>query len=251
MREKIQAWLDSKGRDFAKGLALFQQASKNRSVYLYLLRKQSKDKLVYELEKLLKNMPKAVKAIKAVKEPAMDSEPDVKTIQLTPEYSGRVNREFLTDDLKQVFDDISEKYKQQRAYHERMKLEEVNDSIRAEAREMVVKLDDEITAGWEKIDAYLAEKQKEAKDPEQTGDITSDNKTKEETKDPLQIGKEVNAARKFISTNIDKVASSEGTVKETLLTKLLERYTTLINLKAEVDPETVDKLIKAGVISKT
>lgn len=242
MYEKIKEWLE-KGRDYSEGLDLFNKASKNRALYNYLSRKQDMVKLVYELEKLLKVLPKSEPV--EVKEPVKDQthEKDVKTVQLTHIREG-VKREYLPEDLQQVYDDVTETYKLQRAAHERMKLEELTDEQRAETRAVVVSLDNVIVAGWEKIDAYLAgEKVKGADEKKETPPAPA--------KDPLLIAKEVNAARKFISTNLDKVATSKDTVKEVLVTKLRERYTTLLNLKAEVDPETIDKLIKAGVISKT
>jgi hypothetical protein len=247
--EKIEAWLASEEKDFTTGLNLFTEFSNNRSIYLYLSRKQNTAKLQYELEKLagipvIKPVPEIVQDEK----PEGDSEttgtsttgtqtPDDKGEGITDEtvlqiVSGKkINPDTLPENMRKIYDVVIEAYKLQRSAHEKMKLA-TTDEQRAKLRKEVVRLDDIIGKGWD----ALEEGQKAKTDPPADGNT-----------DPLSIMKEVNAARTFVSRNLQKVQTLEGTKRETLIAKLRERYLSLVNLKADIDPETKQELQKLGI----
>jgi hypothetical protein len=69
-----------------------------------------------------------------------------------PVYNGEIPAFIsLSPDMILLLDKMFKDFKTQRYLHERMKLA-VNDQERAEFRKEIVKLDDEIEAGWEVID---------------------------------------------------------------------------------------------------
>jgi hypothetical protein len=250
--EKIEAWLKSKKRDFNSGLDLFQQNSRNRSVYLYLARKKDLGKLVYELEKLAgisfvkpaseiepeKTVEKNPTADAGNTETKTDIETPVEKVVLSIVTEKKIKPEDLPEDLKKVYDGIIEAYKIQRSFHEKMKLAETDDK-RAEYRAEVVKLDDQIEAGWSQLDSWA----KAPVAPEGTkGDKI------EGTTDPMAVTKEINAARSYISRFLPNVEKLNGNKKEDLIAKIKERYDVLLNLKTDVKPETKELLLKLGII---
>jgi hypothetical protein len=61
--DKIKAYLEAKDKNFDEGLDYFLKASNHRSLMLYLQRKRNPEKLEYELNKLLKNLPARLQKI--------------------------------------------------------------------------------------------------------------------------------------------------------------------------------------------
>lgn len=236
MYEKIKSWLDSEEKDFDEGLTLFQQVSKNRSVFLYLFRKKQLPKLEYELQKIASFMETQQVAEKAKIVPIAGNivpppDPGMDPVQVLSER--KINPENLTPELKEVFDSIVEKYKIARALHEKMKLPELTDAQRAEVRAELVKFDDEIAAGWKILDAPKAE---------------GDDKSSKEL-DPAEISKKINAARKYMSDNLPKLSTLKGAPLNKVKEGLANRYQTLVDLKAGISQETTDAMKAAGIIS--
>jgi hypothetical protein len=232
MVEEIQIYITNPNHDFEEGLRLFQKYSRNRSVFLYLQRKHDVKKLIYELEKLAKlpglkvkipdakkQVPETPKPAKLEKEISDDGDPEADHKIIEPR---RVKREDLSPELQIVFDQIAENYKIQRSFHEKMKLAET-DQERAEFRKELVRLDDEIAAGWQSIDQ-----------PEMTAKTEAS---------AVDVNKQINAARTTISRMIKNYKPENKQ-------KMLDYINTLILHNASVKLPTRQKLIDLHVIDE-
>jgi hypothetical protein len=223
INSELKAWLESEPKDIDKGISLFQRFSRNRALALYLIRKRDLKKLIYEIEKLSK--------LKLLK-PSVPA----KNIDTTHAAEGATNekkfaktdRNSLPDDLKEVFDQITEAYKTQRVFHEKMKLA-ATDEDRAAMRAEVVALDDLIAEGWDKIDAFAKQ--------------GPDNSDKTKSDDPADQAKKITAARTAISRGLKNYDKSKKP-------KLVESINTLIALNASVKLETRAKLVELNVIKE-
>lgn len=231
--EEIKAWLSSSEKNIDAGIALFQKYSRNRALFLYLSRKRDERKLIYELEKLSKftnlkpvAQPRIVRAkMQTAQPPAPDPEGH-KIIE-----PRRVNREDLPDQLKVIYDGVAEAYKFQRVVHEKMKLA-TTDEDRAALRADLIKLDDDIAAGWDAIDnGLMAPEPKAPEAPEPEKQYT------------VQDIKAINSARTYISRSIKKFNPKQKD-------KLLERINLMISLEAAVSIDTRNKLIELNVIDQ-
>ena len=251
-REEIQAWLDSKERDFSAGFALFVRFSHNRALSLQFMRKgeSMQSKLEYELEKIAERdniKESAVLPIRPVLAPEPSSPKNdelVKSGKAIVKHekklsSGKINPEDLPDVLRAKFDENSEKHKLMRAVHEKMKLE-TNDEHRKNLRAELIALDDVISANWAAIDEFL----KTGKVP---GDKTTvDNRTPEE----VEAYKEINAARSYLSRNVTGTEKLEGAKLEKRIAELKDRYAVLVKHNATVKPTTKEALVKLGIINE-
>jgi hypothetical protein len=104
------------------------------------------------------------------------------------------------------------------------------DEDRAALREDLIKLDDDIAAGWDAIDNGIDEPKDEApKAPEKQYTV--------------QDIKAINSARTFISRAIKKFNPEQKD-------KLLERINLMISLEAAVSIDTRNKLIELNVIDQ-
>lgn len=230
--EEIKAWLNSPEKNIEAGIALFQKYSRNRALFLYLSRKRDERKLVYELEKLAKHTNlKAVvlpRAMRARMQTAPLPYPDAEGHKII--VPNRINRDDLPDLLKVVYDGITEAYKLQRVMHEKIKLA-TTDEERAALRTDLVKLDNDIAAGWDAIEEGIKTPEDTAPAPEPPKQYT------------VADLKAINAARVYISRAVNKYDSKNRD-------KIIERVNTLISLKSSVKKETRDKLIELNVIDQ-
>jgi hypothetical protein len=223
---EIQEWLDSETKDFEKGLILFQKYSRNRSVFMYLLRKKDVAKLDYELQRLVALNPRPAENLMSASSILVGKFPEVAAANEVHKImkSRQINREDLTEPLQKIYDGIADAYKLQRVYHEKMKLAET-DEQRAELRAKVIECDEIIAFGWKQIDEELA---------------LPGASTDEAAPDVVKL---VSAARTFISRAIKEF-------KPEKIEKITERIETLIKFKASVKAETRAKLIELHVINE-
>lgn len=245
--QQILNYLENQAHTFDEGLMLFKRFGRNRSVEMWLERKRDQKKLDYELRKMLSL---------AIKEHGLRSEPTPAIIRkaeatlpavnkITPPGKEdenfrylrfeKINPQELPDDKRGIYDEIARSYKLQRSWHEKMKLAKT-DEERAVAREEVVKLDDFIDQTWKGIDAFL----KSGEDvPEAAG-----------SKDVLEISKEINACRSYISRNVPGLAKLDPKKKGKRTAEVISRINKLIQHNAPVTKETFRMLLQNGLITK-
>ena len=294
-RKEIKAWLESEEKDFDAGYELFVRFSHNRALALQIARKRLLSKLIYELQKIalretIKESP--VMPIRAIVRAGNRNREHV-DVENQIESTGkklvviddRINYEDLPEEMKALYDQNREVYKEMRALHEKMKLLK-KDEERAKVVADLISKDDLVTANWEKLDAWAtadeeerakqeeAERLRKAQEGQQNqqdgknktdtpatqegGSTGPDKKTQDasgekkanENSPEVQLAKDLNACRSYISRNIKKVGSLEGEAKTKLLGKLKERVDLLVLHKADIMGSTRDELIKIGLLNE-
>lgn len=225
---KIKNWLEESNPDFDQGYVLLCQYCRNQSLLSYIGRKRDMTHLRYQLEKISKIstlklnphyqslMTQFGKGIELEKKPIGD----VEKVIITREISA----DSLPEELKPIYASIVEKYKLQRAMHEKMK--QANSDIgRADFRKQVSVLASEIKALWKVIDDTLA-----GNSPKSNGNgkVSSVN---------------INSARAYISKML-KVANLKDNQKE----GIIARYKEIVAAGQAIKPETLQKLKEKGLI---
>lgn len=213
-----------------------------------LSRKQNPGKLEYELKKALDRanaLETAEKTATKNKKPQPQkiegTSRDIRNADMDKLIIVRENKEVKFEDLPKVlqkkWEANRDAYKEIRATHEKLKLmgEHAPSTDRAPLIRRIDELDQLIRSNWDIIDAWKPGE--EVKDPEKKdGDtVTIDHKR-------------IQANRKYISTNIKKLADETDEKKAAKLReKIQERVTELKTAKEEMKPETIEQLKKVGV----
>lgn len=236
---EIQEYLDKKDKTFQEGLDILTKYSHNRAMILQVGRKQKQDLLEYQLQKLL-TLPLKPFAVKITGDISRnvskglleDRDQETKFRQFET-----IDKAKLPKNLQKVHDELAEAYKLQRTYHEKMKLAET-DEARGELRAEVMKCDDIIANGWKGIDKFIKE------------GIPVPPKAKVKAKNVLQVSKEINAARSYISRSINDIPKLEGKKLDERKEKVLDYINKLIELKIPVKKETRAALVKLAIIDE-
>lgn len=233
-------------KDYEEGLLLLAKISKNRMLVQNLTKKRNPAKLEYELKKIAAHLKIGVKKPKAAPAPqknkpasksivtkevtlSSDDEPVLKIMH----GKKQINPDDLPADIKKRWEFCRDSYKEIRALSEKLKLmEKASPEDRQPLTERMTSLDDQIRANWEVIDAW------------QPGQ-KSENKNDGEKIDH----KRINANRKYISTNLQKLKAGMDAAKAEILKDNLKiRLQELLDAGEKLNQETLDELTKAGVI---
>lgn len=151
--DDIRGWLSAPDSSFERGLELLSSVEPNAGLVAFIRRKNDRRGLEYHLRKRLKCPPRRLVAKVTAAPAPQDPQPGT-----LPRQYRRTRREDLPERLRPVYDGIVEKYRLQRAAHERMKLLSVLPERREEtarARAQVTALEKEIRSMWEFIDSSL------------------------------------------------------------------------------------------------
>ena len=234
-KEQIEQYLAEKpeNRDYTTGYNLFCKYSKQFSVQNHLARKEDRSRLFYKLEQLLEqNDIKESKtfAIPIIQKAQNKTEVVEAEVRLGAASKGKINPDNLPAELKPLYDQVSEAYKKQRSFHEKMKIAK-SDKARAGFRKEIVKLDNIIRSGWQILDDYAL-----------TGELP-----KAEEKSEISA-KDVTAARTFLSRGLKTLETIAVDKKPDLVEKLKLRYDILVAAKSEFEPNTIEILTKHGII---
>ncbi len=213
---EIQAWLESEPRDFNAGYTLFLRFSRNRSIAHYIARKGDMNKLVYELEKILKL--KVLKENKTHKTPAprghvLELAKTVKaqsSEQINKVSSNRFDYENAPPEHQKLYDEIRMHQRVITSNHEKMKLAN-SDAERKEFRQNIIHHEDRMKEKWAILDG-----KKEYPLP------SSDKTSKAGSNDTPDI-KDINAAKSYLSKYIGRLDETEGEDLEKWKQKLKER----------------------------
>ncbi len=262
--DAITNWLESDKKDFNTGLEYYQKASHNRSLIMYLQRKRDLLKLTYELQKLLKLMPKRLAEIESWTNIIPKKQQPVNETKVTKDKPKtkkkgtrkktdksavtpkskmlqfkKIKREDLSPEMQETYDKISEAYKIQRTLHEKMKLAET-DELRAGFRADLVKIDDQISAGWDVLDEWTLLQQQPSKETKEVQLPAGE----------ADIARDIIACRSYISRGLDDIEKLEGKKKESRIKEMKERVEKLVSYNASVKKETKQALIKLKIIAK-
>ena len=143
-----------------------------------------------------------------------------------------VNYEDLPNDLKSIWQQNRDSYKEIRALHEKLKLmERATPEDRRPLTERIASLDEMIRTNWETIDTW---------DPEAPA----------EEKIPVEVDfKRLRANRKYISTGLKKLSNRnmpESRIEE-LKNNMFARAKELISAGENFSPETIRDLKSIGI----
>ena len=143
-----------------------------------------------------------------------------------------VKYEDLPEDIQKRWNENRDAYKEIRATHEKLKLmEKATPEDRQPLTARITELDELIRENWEVIDGW---KPGDEHEPEQ---------------ELAQIDhKRINANRKYISTNMKKLAEEKDEKKAVKLReKIQERVTELVTAGEEIKEKTVEELKELGI----
>lgn len=216
MVEKITKYLSKKERDYDEGLILLSKTSRNRILIQLLGRKELKDKLEYELQKVIDRdvLLKVVKTQKVKTPKVKTPKDDVPVIEKPGKLrvirgDNKINYDDLPDALQTRWDENTDAYKGSRSLHEKLKLME---NAKAEDRKpligQIISLHNIIRANWEIIDAYDPTKKVESKEDKKINH------------------KRIQANRKYISVNFKKL--KEKPDNKELKKRIQDRITELV-----------------------
>ena len=249
--EKIQQWLDTpvSERDVIAGATMLLQLNRNRILHANIVRHPERfmGKLEYELRKHLKirvdghTLQEVVKMEREVL-PAVALSLD-KGVPAEPSEDGeqkryigrREDHDTLPEDIQALYERNGEVYAKLKETFETLKhMEKAQACDRYEHLKMLRELDDEYRANWEKYDHY---------DPSAAGSAEDGSQCS---------GKTVSAARKYISTNKEKLASAIEAGDEekaaALRAKIQERIAIILADGGDFDASYKEALAELGLV---
>lgn len=151
--DDIRGWLSAPDSSFERGLELLSSVEPNAGLVAFIRRKKDRRGLEYHLRKRLKCPPRRLVAKVTAAPAPQDPQPGT-----LPRQYRRTRREDLPERLRPVYDGVVEKYRLQRALHERMKMLSRlpgHEQETAQVRSQVVGLEGEIRAAWKFVDGEL------------------------------------------------------------------------------------------------
>ncbi len=139
----------------------------------------------------------------------------------------QIEYENLPEEIKTLWNENRDAYKETRALHEKLKLmENATPEDRQPLTERIASLDERIRTNWQTIDSWQPGQEPEK--PEQT---TIDHKR-------------INSNRKYISTNLKKLAESKD---EKLQAKIQERVDELKAAGEKLTEKTIEEMKQLGI----
>lgn len=238
----IKNWLESADKDYETGLVLLAKNSKNRVLIQNLNRKQNSDKLEYELKKIARIS--GTKVVKPKDEKSVDDpkKPSDKLVTDTEAIPGPNRTKIIRNDhaikyedcpqhIRERWDENRDSYKEIRSTHEKLKLmEKATPEDRKPLISRIDQLDKIIHANWEFIDNWDPDKETKTTSP---GNLDH---------------KRINSNRKFISSNIKRLALVKNPQKSDKIKKeLAKRVKELLDAGEKISPETLEELNKLQV----
>lgn len=247
MNEKIvpvKEWLENKEADYNEGVGLLSKFSKNRMLIQSLSRKEWREKLVYELTKILRvtTNPQSVAAFKERNKEMEDAGEAIVNATalgvgvdrlLVMKEGKALLHEELPEELQPLHAYNLIAYKKARTLHEKLKLMvDKTDEERAPIVEDLNAIMDQIRENWDAIDAWL----NDGTLPElKKGVVITGDKIDQKT---------VNAYRSYISKNKKALASDE---KDKYLDKVQERVTALLKSGEPMGDDLLKELSDLGI----
>lgn len=225
--DDIRGWLSAPDSSFERGLELLSSVEPNAGLVAFIRRKNDRRGLEYHLRKRLKCPPRRLVAKVTAAPAPQDPQPGT-----LPRQYRRTRREDLPERLRPVYDGIVEKYRLQRAAHERMKLLSVLPERReetAQARAQVTALEKEIRSMWEFIDSSL---------DAESGDAAG--------KEPAAPPFNVSSYRSFITRAI-----ARKEIPPERRAEVMRRVEEMLRYGIPISDKTVERLRSLGLFPKT
>lgn len=205
--EKVRQWLDTPAqeRDIIAGATLLLQLNKNRILHANIVRHPERfmDKLEYELRKhlnirvdgftlreVVRMEREVMPAVALTLDEGVPAEPSADEDGQKHYIGKREDHDALPEDIQALYTRNGEVYAKLKETFETLKqMEKAQPCDRYEHLKLLCELDEEYRANWEKYDHYDPSAANNPEDGSQGS------------------GQKVSAARKYISTNKEKLAS--------------------------------------------
>ncbi len=248
--DKVNDWLnaDPSTRSIEEGATLMLQGNRNRILHKNVLQKKNFEKVEYELEKIIAGQRQHV-AVEPVNNEIQKLENNLpKTMEiieskLALENKGkRPDHDKLPVAIQSSFDKNLEIYPRMRSIQERLKVLNVTGtaSDRLPFLTELFALDAELRENWDNYDKFDANAPVIEKVENVPGNLS---------------GKQVSAARKYLSDNKAKLTSliADGKAEKAaeLLDKMQVRFNELVLNGDTFAPDQLAELKTLGLINKT
>lgn len=252
LTKKIQQWLDTPAseRDVQAGATLLLQLNRNRILHSNIVRRPERfmGKLEYELRKhlnirvdgftlreVVRMEREVVPAVALTLDKGVPAEPSTDEGEQKRYIGRREDHDALPEDIQALYTRNGEVYAKLKETFETLKqMEEAQPCDRYEYLKLLCELDEEYRANWEQYDHYGQSVAPTAGDANQSS---------------AQV---VSAARKYISTNKEKLASfiEAGNEKkaEELRSKMQERIAIILADGGDFDASYKETLVSLGLV---
>lgn len=252
LTKDIQLWLDSpqEQRDLEQGAEMLLRLNRNRYMHAQILRRSNFAKLEYELHKHLKIRLEGLTtsevarmekdALPKIEESLANGQPTISTdVDHTDGvFRGRrADHDTLPADLQALYERNGEIYFKMKQLFETLKgMEDATPCDRHELLTQLVDLDKAYRDNWNAYDTWSAMAAGSVTEPDAT-DTTS-----EPTAQQLQ------AARKYISTNKPKLAAVDGETANAMRKKMQQRVSLLVSAGQGFEPAYQSELEALGLV---
>lgn len=225
LTQKIKDWLESQEQDINTGAELLLRVNRNRILHQNIIRRNMKDKLIYELEKVLSLREHGDPCAQV---PQMEEKAKELTIPQEGEEHERGMRpdhDSLPDEIKLLVEKNLLIYPIMRKLQESLKLLKTPCDREPYLKELLA-LDASLRANWNQYDTF----------------------DKNNASDPSAIdAKRISANRKYLSQGKKTILNLEGERKADALAKMQIRYDELKAAKVGFDEVQLAELIAIGI----
>lgn len=259
LTQDIRQWLDSpqEQRSLELGAEMLLRLNRNRYMHAQIMRRRNFAKLEYELQKHLRirleglttrevalmeqeALPKIEESL-AQGQPLPNTEeaqPTISTDNDQPEgvFRGRrADHDTLPADLQALYERNGEIYFKMKQLFETLKgMEDATPCDRHELLGQLVAYDKEYRDNWNAYDTWSAVAAGSVAEPAATA--------------PLPTAQELQAARKYLSSNKPKLAAAEGDAANALRKKMQQRVSLLLSAGQGFEPAYQSELEALGLL---
>ena len=250
LTKDIRLWLDSpqEQRSLELGAEMLLRLNRNRYMHAQILRRRNFAKLEYELQKHLRIRLEGLttrevalmeqEALPKIEESLAQGQPTISTDNDQPEgvFRGRrADHDTLPADLQALYERNGEIYFKMKQLFETLKgMEDATPCDRHELLGQLVAYDKEYRKNWNAYDTWNAMAAGSVKEPAANA--------------PLPTAQELQAARKYLSSNKPKLAAAEGDEANALREKMQQRVSLLISAGQGFEPAYQSELEALGLL---
>lgn len=250
LTQDIRQWLDSpqEQRSLELGAEMLLRLNRNRYMNAQILRRRNFAKLEYELKKHLRIRLEGLttrevalmeqEALPKIEESLAQGQPTISTDNDQPEgvFRGRrADHDTLPADLQALYERNGEIYYKMKQLFETLKgMEDATPCDRHELLGQLVACDKEYRDNWNAYDTWSAVAAGSVNEPAATAQ--------------LPTAQELQAARKYLSSNKPKLAAAEGDAANALREKMQQRVSLLISAGQGFEPAYQSELEALGLL---
>lgn len=250
LTQDIRLWLDSpqEQRSLELGAEMLLRLNRNRYMNAQILRRRNFAKLEYELNKHLRIRLEGLttrevalmeqEALPKIEESLAQGQPTISTDNDQPEgvFRGRrADHDTLPANLQALYERNGEIYFKMKQLFETLKgMEDATPCDRHELLGQLVAYDKEYRDNWNAYDTWSAVA---------AGSVTEPAATAQ-----LPTAQELQAARKYLSSNKPKLAAAEGDAANALREKMQQRVSLLLSAGQGFEPAYQSELEALGLL---